>query len=274
MHAGMLRLALTLLALPLGPRAASPGITWAAARDGIERTEFAMAERGVLQAVQVIALRIDPARIQLDLMARTRYAGLRGAWTVDSMPAEAVLALNAGQFREGTPWGWLVQDGVERQAPGTGSVAMAVVFDAGAVRLLTPEEIPAARGTVRAAIQSYPMLLVDGVMPPPLRAPGRGVDLEHRDTRLAIGTDAEGRVLLVLTRFRGAGSAGATLPFGPTIPELASLMRRLGATRAVGLDGGLSSQLALRESSTTLRQWSNWRMVPLGIVGVEVNGER
>ena len=79
MPAGTLRLALTLLALPFGPRAASPGITWAAARDGIERTEFAMAERGVLQAVQVIALRIDPARIHLDLMARTRYAGLRGA---------------------------------------------------------------------------------------------------------------------------------------------------------------------------------------------------
>ena len=77
----------------------------------------------------------------------------------------------------------------------------------------------------------------------------------------------------MLTRFRGAGSAGATLPFGPTIPELATLMRRLGATRAVGLDGGLSSQLALRESSTTLRQWSNWRMVPLGIVGVETSGE-
>ena len=35
MHAGTLRLALTLLALPFGPRAASPGITWAAARDGI-----------------------------------------------------------------------------------------------------------------------------------------------------------------------------------------------------------------------------------------------
>lgn len=272
MALGTARLALALLALPLGPRVPSPGVSWTMARDGIERTEFAMAERGLLQAVQVIALRLDPTRVHLDLMARTRYAGLRGAWTVDSLPAEAVLALNAGQFREGSPWGWLVQDSVERQAPGSGSVAMAVVFDEGAVRLLTPNEIPAARGTVRAAIQSYPMLLVDGVMPPPLRASGRGVDLEHRDTRLAIGTDAEGRVLIVLTRFRGAGAAGATLPFGPTIPELARLMRQLGATRAVGLDGGLSSQLALREHDATLRQWSNWRMVPLGIVGVPVNG--
>lgn len=274
MHAGTVPLALALLALPLGTAPATPGVRWTMARDGVERTEFAMTERGVLHTVQVIALRLDPARVRLDLMARTRYAGLRGAWTVDSMPDEAVLALNAGQFREGTPWGWLVQDSVERQAPGSGSVAMAVVFDQGAVRLLTPSEIPAARGTVRAAIQSYPMLLVDGVMPPPLRAPGRGVDLDHRDTRLAIGTDAAGRVLIVITRFRGAGAAGATLPFGPTIPELAALMQRLGATRAVGLDGGLSSQLALREGDTTLRQWSNWRMVPLGIVGVEVNGER
>jgi exopolysaccharide biosynthesis protein len=185
-----------------------------------------------------------------------------------------VVALNAGQFREGTPWGWVVQDSVERQAPGSGSLAMAVVFDDASLRLLAPDEIAGVRGTVRAAIQSYPMLLVDGVMPPPLRAPGRGVDLEHRDSRLAIGTDREGRVLIVLTRFRGAGSAGATLPFGPTIPELARLMRRLGATRAVGLDGGLSSQLALREADANVTTWSNWRMVPMGIVGVAVNGER
>lgn len=274
MYSRMARTAVALLALPLAPRTPPSTVSWTVARAGIERAEFAMAERGMLQAVQVIALRLDPTRVRLDLMSRTRYAGLRGAWAVDSMPREAVLALNAGQFREGTPWGWVVQDGVERQAPGSGSVAMAVVFEEGAVRLLTPGEIPAARGTVRAAIQSYPMLLVDGVIPAPLRAAGRGVDLEHRDTRLAIGTDLEGRVLIVLTRFRGAGSAGATLPFGPTIPELATLMRRLGATRAVGLDGGLSSQMALRESDSTLRQWSNWRLVPMGIVGMPAIDDR
>jgi exopolysaccharide biosynthesis protein len=161
-----------------------------------------------------------------------------------------------------------VQDGIERQAPGSGSLAMAVVLDSSGVRLLPPTEITAARGTVREAMQSYPMLLVDGVLPAPLRAPGRGVDLAHRDSRLAIGTDATGKILIVLTRFRGAGGAGATLPYGPTIPELAALMQRLGAVRAVGLDGGLSSQLALRSDDSSVRRWSNWRMVPLGIVGV------
>ncbi len=47
MPLGTARLALALLALPLGPRVPSPGVSWTVARDGIERIEFAMAERGV-----------------------------------------------------------------------------------------------------------------------------------------------------------------------------------------------------------------------------------
>jgi exopolysaccharide biosynthesis protein len=268
--------ALCLLALGIGPAAthAPTRVAWVAARPGVERSEFALARSGMLALVQVTALRLDPAQIRFELSARSRYEGLRGAWTVDSMPNDAIIALNAGQFIEGRPWGWLVDGGVERQEPGSGSLAMAVVFDSNAIRLLAPQEIAAARGRVQHAIQSYPMLLVDGALPEPLRAAGRGVDLGHRDSRLAIGTDGQGRVLIVLTRFRGAGGAGTTLPFGPTIPELATLMQRLGATRAVGLDGGLSSQLALRERDSRVTQWSNWRMVPLGIVGKEVNGER
>jgi exopolysaccharide biosynthesis protein len=268
--------ALCLLALVAGPTGtpSSTKVQWAAVRQGVDRTEFPLASSGVLSLVQITALRLDPAQIRFELSARSRYEGLRGAWTVDSMPDDAIVALNAGQFVEGRPWGWLVDSGVERQAPGSGSLAMAVVFDSSAVRLLAPAEIAAARGSVRHAIQSYPMLLVDGVLPEPLRASGRGVDLEHRDSRLAIGTDATGRVVIAITRFRGAGGAGTTLPYGPTVPELAALMQRLGAIRAVGLDGGLSSQLALRENDTRVKQWSNWRMVPLGIVGKEVNGER
>ena len=270
-HAALLLLAA--LGSPTTPADSARRVAWTTTRLGVEHAEFPLAERGMLSTVQVIALRLDPEHVRLQLMARSRYEGLRGAWTVDSMPSEAILALNAGQFREGMPWGWLVQDGVERQAPGSGSLAMAVVLDSSGVRLLPPSEIAAARGAVRDAMQSYPMLLVDGALPAPLRAPGRGVDLAHRDSRLAIGTDAAGRIVIVLTRFRGAGGAGATLPYGPTIPELAALMQRLGAVRAVGLDGGLSSQLALRDHARSVRRWSNWRMVPLGIVGVETSGE-
>lgn len=244
-------------------------VTWRPVRPGIERTEF-VAGPGALARVRVIALRLDPCRVRLAPEERARLSGLRGAWTVDSMPVDALLAFNGGQFSGGTPWGWYVRDGVEQHPPGTGSLAMALtVTEDGGVALVPPDEIAARRGKVRHAIQSYPMLLLDGVLPLPLRAPGRGVDLEHRDTRLAIGTAADGKVIIAMTRFEGIAGQGATLPYGPTLPELAGIMRRLGAVRAVGLDGGLSSQLAVRDADGDVMALTNWRMVPVGMVGYE-----
>jgi exopolysaccharide biosynthesis protein len=43
------------------------------------------------------------------------------------------------------------------------------------------------------------------------------------------------------------------LPFGLTTPEVAAVMGALGARRAVLLDGGISSQLLIREGTRTLR---------------------
>src|SRR5690606_2873934 len=154
--------------------AAPPRVPWAPVGAGVERASFPLARKGVLASVQVIAVRVVPCRVALEFVERTRYEGLRGAWTVDSMGSDAILALNGGQFREGTPWGWIVRDGVEQQPPGTGALAMALVVDNGAVRLLRPDEIAAARGTVQHAIQSYPALVVDGVMPTQLRTAGQG----------------------------------------------------------------------------------------------------
>ena len=72
---------------------------------------------------------------------------------------------------------------------------------------------------------------------------------------------------MALTRFTGLGSgAGGTLPWGPTVGEMAAYMRSLGCRRAVLLDGGVSGQLALRLADGTLRRWPNWRVVPLGLV--------
>ncbi len=259
------------LALLLGVAAVSP-LTWTPVTPGVERVAFPLARKGMLASVEVIALRVPSCHATLAFEERTRFEGLRGAWTIDSMGPDAILGFNAGQFRDGTPWGWIVRDGVEHQAPGTGALAMGMVLDDGAVRLLRADEIGPARGTVRHAIQSYPALVVDGVMPPQLRTAGQGVDLEHRDSRLAIGIDREGRLLVVLTRFRGVAGVGSSLPLGPTIPELARVMQRLGAVRAVGLDGGISSQLALRLADGSVERHTNWRMVPMGIVA-RVRGE-
>ena len=72
--------------------------------------------------------------------------------------------------------------------------------------------------------------------------------------------------MVAITRFAGLGGAGATFPWGPTVPEMAAYMRSLGCRRAMLLDGGMSSQLAARNADGSLMRFANWRPVPLGLV--------
>ena len=142
-----------------------------------------------------------------------------------------------------------------------------VVDSAGTPALVDALELPDVRGHVALAFQSYPALLTGSAdLPWELRASGRGVDLEHRDSRLGIGMLADGSVIIVLTRFTGLGGAAPTLPWGPTVPEMAAFMKSLGCRRAMLLDGGISSQLALRARDGAVQRWSNWRAVPLGML--------
>jgi len=189
---------------------------------------------------------MDPGRLQFQLQREMRDYGLQAAWTIDMIPDRGVVAFNAGQFIGGFPWGWLVMDGVEHQAPGTGSLAMSFIVDrSGKASLLAPDEVPAARGKVQFAFQSYPMLLSGNAdLPWELQAPGRGVRLTHRDSRLALGIRPDGSVIVALTRFTGAGPLGERLPFGPTVVEMAEFMRSQGCVRAMMLDG-----VACRRSS-------------------------
>jgi exopolysaccharide biosynthesis protein len=92
------------------------------------------------------------------------------------------------------------------------------------------------------------------------------VNLQHRDARLALGLLRDGRVLIAMTRFEALGGALSNLPFGLTTPEMAALMGALGASRAVLLDGGISSQMLVREESGEVRTWKGLREVPLGLV--------
>jgi exopolysaccharide biosynthesis protein len=75
----------------------------------------------------------------------------------------------------------------------------------------------------------------------------------------------DGSVVIVLTRFGSLGHPGETVPWGPTVPEMAAFMTSLGCRRAMLLDGGLSSQLAVR-GRDGVSQWKNWRKVPLGLI--------
>jgi hypothetical protein len=140
------------------------------------------------------------------------------------------------------------------------------VDSGGRVRFVLPDEISAVRGSVQLAFQSYPTLLSsDGTVPGPLQAHGGGVDRDHRDARLALGLLRDGRVLVAMTRFEGLGGVLQNLPFGLTTPEMAAVMGALGASDAVLLDGGISSQLLLRGNGDT-QSWPGWRRVALGLV--------
>jgi len=250
------------------PLVAAAGVAWQAVAPGVWRADRPMARHGALASVRATMLRLDPARLRFDLRTATREHGLRGAWTVDSLPAGAVAACNAGQFETARPWGWLVREGREEQPPGHGPLAMAfIVDDTGRASLFEPGVPGPERERIRLAFQSYPALLVGrGELPWALRTGGRGVNLEHRDARLAIGVRDDGQVLLVLTRFTGLGPAGEQLPWGPTVPEMADWMRALGCRRAMLLDGGLSSQMVVRPAAGGLERWANHRPVPMGMV--------
>ncbi|MGZ8470850.1 MAG: phosphodiester glycosidase family protein [Gemmatirosa sp.] len=261
--------------------AITAGLRWRTAASGVTWSELRLAGDGEAWRVRVIVARVDPQRARLVLggaVARTAR-GPRPAWTVDSAPARAALALNAGQFSGATPWGWLVHAGREYRAPGTGPLAPAVVVDtAGRVTIVPAAALPAlraaptaaiARGAtpaVREAFQSYPALLQDGAVPAPLHAADRGVDVAHRDARLAVCTQRDGRLLIALTRFDALDGALDVVPFGPTVPEMAALMGALGCRDAVLLDGGISGQLMLRASDGSTRRWPGLRRVPLGLV--------
>jgi len=245
---------------------------WSRGADGIEWTELALGGSGEAWRTRVVVARLDPARVafRLDTAFTGRALRRRPAWTVEDQRArrDVHFAVNAGQFRVTMPWGWVVLDGREWRHPDTAPLASAFVVDAAGRARLEHGGRPAP-GDARWAFQSYPTLLAGGAVPVPLRAPGRGVDLAHRDARAALGIDAEGRVLVALTRFDALGGRLDFVPFGLTVPETAALMGALGATDAVMLDGGISAQLLLRDARGRARAWEGLRAVPLALVATQ-----
>ncbi len=255
--------------------AVANAVEWKEASPGLEWGELRLSGSGEAWRIRVIIARLDPARFRLTLVMPSPGKGPPNRWTVDHAPSSAVLALNAGQFGSGGAWGWVVREGIELQAPGRGPLAPAVVMGRdGTVRIVPADSIAAERasGRVAEAFQSYPALLDgDGAVPEPIRTAGSGVDLEHRDSRLAFGELRDGRVLVALTRFEGLGGVLVNLTFGLTTPEMAAVMGALGARRAVLLDGGISSQMLLRAGRET-HAWRGIRYVPLGLLVIPRNG--
>lgn len=244
-------------------------LRWRRVADGVEWAEARLAGAAPAWRMRLLVVRVDPSLVRLSLaMAVDEPAG-RPAWTIDRAPREALLAVNAGQFVQAMPWGWVVVDGRERLLPGRGPLSAALVVDAaGRVRWIAGDSLGSRPAGIACAFQSYPVLLAnDGEVPRALRESGRGVNLSHRDARLAIGEARDGRLIVALTRFDALGPTAGALPIGPTTPEMAAVMGALGARDAVMLDGGISAQMAVRDpASGRRRRWPGLRKVPLALL--------
>ncbi len=226
----------------------------------------ALGARGV--RTRMIVVDIDPAQVALSLEI-ARDGDDVVPWSLDDAPADAAIAFNAGQFTDDGPWGLVVHRGREWQPAGRGPLSGGLVVDStGRVSISGAARLPVVRdlGGVKEALQSYPMLLEGGAPPPLLCNSAVDLDRTHRDIRFAVGVRADGHVILALSRYEGIGAIIERVPIGPTTPEMAEVMRRLGARDALMLDGGLSAQLLLRDG-TAVRRWDGLRRVPLAIVG-------
>lgn len=249
--------------------ALSAALAWEPIRPGLDVAELRVAGTGEASRLRVIVARIEPRAFRFGLVLRVSPDLSSGTWRIERAASDVALAVNAGQFHGALPWGWLVRNGREVRSPGPGPLSMALVVDsAGDARLVEADSLASrrARGRIAHAFQSYPAVLRgDGEIPPALFGEAPGVDLSHRDARLALGELRDGRLLIVLTRFDAVGDMAGAVPFGPTTPEMAALLGALGARRAMLLDGGISAQLLVRDSSGTTRSWRGFRRVPLGM---------
>lgn len=242
---------------------------WNAGRAGVEWATIPLEGVGEARAITLVVARLDPRQLQLSLAWGVDPNSARPSWTLDSTPNDAVLAVNAGMFADALPWGWVVSRGTELLPPGHGPLSTAVVVsEDGAVELIAGDSINArrARGKVREAFQTYPTLLTgDGDVPEALRG-GTSIDRTHRDARLAVGKDREGRLLVALTRLTTDLPLLDRVPVGLTVPEMAAVMGSLGAAQAALLDGGISAQLRIVGADSKYHDWNGTRRVPLALV--------
>jgi hypothetical protein len=231
-------------------RRSASGLSWRGAP--VMWTTWRVAVGSPQLPVDFIVARVDPRVVRLELAIR-RDGEEMAPWRIDDAPDDAVLALNAGQFTDAGPWGWVVHRGREWQAPGAGSLAAALVIDGqGRARIVSADSIAAVRnqGGVMEAVQSYPHIVSGGRGLPAL-CDETAVHPTHRDIRLAVGTMDDGTLLVVLSRYAGLGGVAERVPLGPTTREMAQALVTLGARDGVLLDGGLSAQLRLGVADVT-----------------------
>ena len=243
-------------------------VTWrAGSSNALEWGDVLLRGSGEAWRTRLIVARVRPrdVRIRLDTAFTSRRDA---AWTLQRAPADALLAVNAGQFEATMPWGWVVIDGRHWLPPQHGPLSAALLQDStGSLHWIPGDSVAQAaqERTPMWAFQSYPAVIAGDSILPPLRAAGLGIDVAHRDARVGICLTRDGRLLVAITRFDAMGSALHFIPLGLTVPEMAAALGALGCRDAMLLDGGISARLRIRDGRTGVHEWEGLRPVPLAL---------
>ena len=201
--------------------------TWREAAPGLETREFT--EKIGNRSIAITVARIDPARWSLRVTDRHQGQAGPGARAGDVCPSPGA-AINASFFDENVaPLGLLVIDGKQRYPrhpvrgwPGGGGLF--VVRKGKPSIIAHTAKVPVGS---EYAVQCWPRLVIAGKIPKFKQRPAA--------LRSAVGIDAAGRVLFAAT----TGSL--------TFEDWAAFLRDdLGCVEALNLDGGPSTQLAVR----------------------------
>jgi hypothetical protein len=200
---------------------------WTAAGRGIELRRLAGPPDG--SPVGVLAVRLDPAFVRFRMVYDPQQPRTISRWAADF---GASIAVNAGYFDDlGRPVALLVSDEVATGASYVDQGGMFAVTADERIVLSALSIEPYDGEPLQQALQGWPLLVRE-----------RGVaayDSEdgRRSRRTAIGVDETGRVLLLI-------SPAADFSLAEWSQYLAAADLQL--VRAVNLDGGSSTGLALR----------------------------
>jgi uncharacterized protein YigE (DUF2233 family) len=169
-------------------------------------------------------LRFDQARYSLSLLWSPSGLNVPG-----ERPDDALAIWNGGYFEQDLhPSGLLIDQGRQASAPNSGSGLVIFGTHGEPLRLVRYRQRDEVHDALQSALQVWPFLLEPG-----------GADGIHRDDqkrahRSALGLDDAGRGILV-----------AVVDDGISLHRLMRVVRALGATVAVNLDGGPSTGFGL-----------------------------
>ena len=234
-------------------------ITWTDSAPGLRSGSFEVrAAEGHLRNSMAI-IELDPARFRFGLgLAPPDARRTAEDWLASD--STLVLTANTGLFREnGTPQGIVLIDGTRHSAL-AGWLDAVVVIENGSLRITDVEHartLPAGS----SSFQTLPWLVRDGRVAFGATS-GLKLSKTHRDRRITLCLGEDGTVRLLLSNFEVFGATAGRVPIGLTIPEQAALAAGVGCRDAVALDGGISSQIAFRAGSRTVRM-PGWRKVPV-----------